>query len=236
MLDRIRDVLRQMRRERSRVTFAAVARRADVSRTFLYQNGEARRLVERAAESAACQTVKDRTEKAAHAEAAWRERALNAEEITKTANLEVRTQRAQIATLLGRIRDLESGLPADTVQRIVSENHSLKLKIRQRTQDNKTLEDRLKAARDNNRFLDKRIADLAAEPLQEREGGGAGDHRRDQQSWYCSGGGCSGHWSRRWSVRRPPDAGPTNWRATPAPMSSSWTSACPNWTVSRRPV
>ncbi|MDQ1051677.1 DUF6262 family protein [Streptomyces sp. V4I2] len=172
MLDRIRDVLGQMRRERSRVTFAAVARRADVSRTFLYHNGEARRLVEDAAESAAGQTVKDRTEKAAHAEATWRERALNAEEIIKAANLEVRAQRAQIATLLGRIRDLESSLPADAVQRIVSENHSLKIKVRQ---DNKTLEDRLKAARDNNRFLDKRIADLETELLQEREGAGAGD-------------------------------------------------------------
>jgi hypothetical protein len=175
MLDRVRDVLGQMRRERSRVTFAAVARRADVSRTFLYQNGEARRLVEDAVESAAGQTIKDRAEKASHAEATWRERALNAEEIIKTANLEVRTQRAQIATLLGRIRDLESILPADAVQRIVSENHSLKLKIRQQTQENKTLEDRLKAARDNNRFLDKRIADLEAELLQEREGVWTGD-------------------------------------------------------------
>lgn len=181
MLDRVRDVLVQMRRERSRVTFAAVARRADVSRTFLYQNGEARRLVEDAAESAAGQTIKDRAEKAAHTEATWRERALNAEEIIKTANLEVRTQRAQIATLLGRIRDLESSLPADAVQRIVSENHSLKLKVRQQTQDNKTLEDRLKAARDNNRFLDKRIADLEIELLQQREGVGAGDQHHAQK-------------------------------------------------------
>ncbi|MDQ0904847.1 hypothetical protein QFZ22_000832 [Streptomyces canus] len=57
MLDRVRDVLGQLRRERSRVTFAAVARGADVSRTFLYQKGEARRLV-------AGQTIKDRPEKA----------------------------------------------------------------------------------------------------------------------------------------------------------------------------
>ncbi|MDQ1065150.1 hypothetical protein QFZ32_000589 [Streptomyces canus] len=64
MLDRVRDVLGQLRRERSRVTFAAVARGADVSRTFLYQKGEARRLVEDAAESAAGQTIKDRPEKA----------------------------------------------------------------------------------------------------------------------------------------------------------------------------
>ncbi|MEU9169806.1 hypothetical protein AB0D34_18695 [Streptomyces sp. NPDC048420] len=39
--------------------------------------------MEDAAESAAGQTVKDRTEKAANAEATWRERALDAEEIIK---------------------------------------------------------------------------------------------------------------------------------------------------------
>ncbi|MFG2732952.1 hypothetical protein [Streptomyces canus] len=50
------------------------------------------------AESAADQTIKDRAEEAAHPEATWRERALNAEKIIKTANLEVLTQRAQIAT------------------------------------------------------------------------------------------------------------------------------------------
>lgn len=37
MLVRVRDALRQIRRERARITIAAVARRADVSRTFLYQ-------------------------------------------------------------------------------------------------------------------------------------------------------------------------------------------------------
>jgi hypothetical protein len=49
MLDRIRDTLRQMRREHAKITVAAAARRADVSRTFLYQNPAARQLVEEAA-------------------------------------------------------------------------------------------------------------------------------------------------------------------------------------------
>lgn len=170
MNGRVRQVLTQMRRERAKITFAAVARRADVSRTFLYQNDEARRLVEGAAAEAAGQFTKDESAKAAQLEASWRERALNAEELLKAAGDEIRSQRRQLATLLGRVRDLEVNLPADAVQRLVSENTTLKVQLRQQKQDNRALEDRLKGARDNNRFLDKRIADLEAELLRAREG------------------------------------------------------------------
>ncbi|MFI7356428.1 DUF6262 family protein [Streptomyces avidinii] len=165
MIGRVRDVLIQMRRERARVTFAAVARRADVSRTFLYQNVTARKLIEDAADQAAGQFSADQATKVANLEAAWRERALNAEEILKATNAEVLTQRAKIGVLLGRMRDLESDLPADAVQRLVSENTTLKDKVRQLARDNKSLDERLKGARENNRFLDKRIADLESQIL-----------------------------------------------------------------------
>ncbi|MFF4383941.1 DUF6262 family protein [Kitasatospora sp. NPDC001547] len=157
---RVRQALTQMRRERAKITYAAVARRADVSRTFLYQNDDARKAVEDAGAEAAGQFTKDESAKAAQLDAAWRERALNAEELVKTMSDEVRSQRRQLATLLGRVRDLEGHLPADAVQRLVSENTTLKVRLRQQTQENRTLEDRLTAARENNRFLDKRIADL----------------------------------------------------------------------------
>ncbi|MEU3622794.1 DUF6262 family protein [Amycolatopsis coloradensis] len=62
MLDRIREALRQMRRERAKITVAAVARRADVSRTFLYQNPTARQLVEDAATATSGQRVRDQAE------------------------------------------------------------------------------------------------------------------------------------------------------------------------------
>ena len=49
MIQRVDRALQQMRRERAPITSAAVARRADVSRSFLYQNADARALVTAAA-------------------------------------------------------------------------------------------------------------------------------------------------------------------------------------------
>jgi hypothetical protein len=167
MLDRIRVALRQMRRERAKVTIAATARRADVSRTFLYQNPEARELVSEAAAAADGQRVRDQADQAAHVEASWRERALNAEEALKRAYEEISLQRNNIGHLLGKIRDLEQDLPEDGIQRIVTDNTTLKQQIRQLTQANNLLTERLKGARDNARFLDKRVADLEAQLIPE---------------------------------------------------------------------
>ncbi|MCX5061697.1 DUF6262 family protein [Streptomyces sp. NBC_00452] len=173
MNERVRDALTQIRRERAKVTFAAVARRADVSRTFLYQNDTARKLVETAAADAAGKARADQTEQAAHLEATWRERALNAEETLKITQAEILAQRAQIAGLLGKVRDLESDLPSDAGQRLISENTTLKDQVRQLRQDHKSLEGRLKSARENNRFLDKRIADLETQLLEAQQIGKA---------------------------------------------------------------
>jgi hypothetical protein len=159
MLQRVDQALRQMKRERASITVAAVARRADVSRTFLYQNHQARNLITAAA---ADRPAVGRDSRPDPAEASWRQRALNAEHELKRAHGEIATQRNQIGELLGRIRDLEHDLPPDGVQRVLAENHTLRAQLRQAAQDNRRLEERLAGARDNNRFLDKRIADLEA--------------------------------------------------------------------------
>jgi hypothetical protein len=52
MLDRVEDALRRMHRDGVPITVRAIARRADVSRTFLYQNPDARQLVTDAASQA----------------------------------------------------------------------------------------------------------------------------------------------------------------------------------------
>lgn len=159
MLHRVDQALRQMRREHARITVAAVARRADVSRTFLYQNDRARDLITAAAG--------DRVARAGGqpdpAEPGWRQRALNAEHELKRAHREITSQRIQIGELLGRIRDLQHDLPDDGVQRVLTENHDLRAQIRQLTRDNRLLTERLAGARDNNRFLDKQIAHLESE-------------------------------------------------------------------------
>ena len=162
MLDRVRTALAAMRRDRTPLTVAALARTAHVSRTFLYQNQQAKALIEQAATTSGRQRPRDSTA-SDPAQGAWRERALNAEAGLTAAQAEIRIQRTRIAELMGKIRDLEHDLPEGSLQRIVAENASLKLQIHQLTQDQQRSHERLTSARQSNRFLDRRVADLEAQ-------------------------------------------------------------------------
>ncbi len=164
-LERVRDVLSRMRREKTPVTVAAVSRRAGVSRTFLYSNTEARALLADAAADTRTRTAQDLADHDMRQEAAWRERALNAEDALKAAHAEIARQRERIGELLGQVRDLEAEWTQETIQRITTENTTLKQRVRQLTADNRTLDERLKAARSNLRFQDRRVADLEAQLL-----------------------------------------------------------------------
>jgi chromosome segregation ATPase len=161
-LDRVREAITQLRRDKTPVTVAAVARRAGVSRTFLYTNPDAKTTVAKAIRETAAQRARLQDEQHDAGEASWRERALNAEHALKTANHEIITQRTRIGELLGRIRDLEAEWTQDAIHRVTTENTTLKQRVRQLTADNRTLDERLKAARSNLRFQDRRIADLEA--------------------------------------------------------------------------
>ena len=165
MLDRIRAALHRMDRTGVKITTAAVARHAEVSRTFLYQNPEARLLVSEAIAGATNDRARQRVDQASHVEATWRERALNAEAALSLAHQEIVIQRNTIARLLGKVRDLENDLPEDGIQRVLTENTTLKQQVRTLTQELQRSQERLHGARDNNRFLDKRVADLEAELL-----------------------------------------------------------------------
>ncbi|MGW4595354.1 DUF6262 family protein [Streptomyces sp. NPDC004457] len=161
MLKRLQTALAAAARDHMPVTIAALARTARVSRTFLYQNQQARALIEQAKRT-------DRphhavSNKSSRAQPAWKERALNAEDALTQAHREIRTQRTRIAELLGKIRDLEHDLPEGSLRRIITENTTLKQHVRQLTQDNQQLQERLTSARQNNRFMDKRIADLESQ-------------------------------------------------------------------------
>ena len=159
-LSRVRDTIARLRREKAPVSVAAVARRARVSRTFLYTNADAKTAVAEALRGSGDQRSQPVVEAADSGEATWRERALNAEDALKAAHAEIYAQRARSGELLGRIRDLEAEWTRDDVQRITSENATLKQRVRQLSIDNRTLDERLNAARSNLRFQDRRIADL----------------------------------------------------------------------------
>ncbi|HZH27333.1 MAG TPA: DUF6262 family protein [Azospirillaceae bacterium] len=168
LLARVRSALAAMRKEQAPVTVRAVERRAGVSRAFLYQNAAARQLVAEAAAQAEGHQARSREEVAAMAEASWRERALNAEDGLRQAVTEIQGQRRHIGELMGHIRDLGLDLPADAVQRLTTENTTLKQQLRTLTSDHHTLTNRLAAARDNNRSLDRKIAELEALLLEQQ--------------------------------------------------------------------
>lgn len=145
-----------------------MAARAGVSRTFLYENPQARRLVEDAISATNEERRVAVAEQDNQVETSWRERALNAEDALAAANREILQQRQRTADLRGQIRDFEQTWSQDGLHRLATENTSLKQRIRQLTDTNSTLEERLQAARSNNRFLDRRIADLETQLLAER--------------------------------------------------------------------
>jgi hypothetical protein len=168
-LHQVRDAVASLRRSKTPVTYPSVARRAGVSRTFLYENRDARALIGEAIVKTAGQRADVLAKTEAQEETSWRERALNAEDALKAAHAEIRTQRTRIGQLLGQLRDIERDLTDDAIQRISSENTTLKQRVRQLTQDNRTLEERLQAARSNVRFADRRIAQLEAQLLEDAQ-------------------------------------------------------------------
>lgn len=125
-LERIHQAIARIRREKAQISVAAVARRADVSRTFLYDNVEARAAVAAAMTQAGEHPARTLAEQNDEREATWRERALNAEDALKAAHTEILTQRTRIGELLGHIRDLEVEWTEETIQRITAENTNLK--------------------------------------------------------------------------------------------------------------
>jgi Family of unknown function (DUF6262) len=162
-LGHVHDAITRLRRDKTPVSVAAIARRAGVSRTFLYTNPDAKTAVAEAIRLSGAgrsRVVTDGDD--GRQEASWRERALNAEDALKAANTEILAQRTRIGELLGRIRDMEAQCGQDEIQRLTTQNTTLKQRVGQLTSDNRTLDERLKAARSNHRFQDRRIADLEA--------------------------------------------------------------------------
>jgi len=174
----VREIVDRMLKDKTPVTMAAVARQAGVSRTFLYGNPSARQIIITAAAKAAGRRAEGHEAERQALEASWRERALNSEDALKAAHAEILRQREQIAELLGQVRDLNTGWAEEDRVRMTTENLALKRASRDQAMEIRGLTDKLAAARENNRFADRRIADLEAhiaEP-QLRQGNEAAQH------------------------------------------------------------
>lgn len=164
-LARVEQAIAHLRRERRRLTVRGIAERADVSPSFLYGNTDARTLVHNAVTNSSSRSDHIAQDTHERIEATWRERALNAEaELTRTQK-EIFTQRQRIGELMGQLRDFEQMVPGENVQVLTTENTTLKRRVQQLTQEHRALQERLEGARSNNRFADRRIADLEAQLL-----------------------------------------------------------------------
>lgn len=162
-LVRIKSVVDQLAKSGGPITVAAVARQADVSRTFLYEHTEARTIVTEATLRARGLRTQTNQAQRDAMEASWRERALNTEEALKNTSTEVVNQRERIAELLGQIAALQGEWTEADVIRITTANVALQREVRALTAERDRLTRRLVAARDNARFADKRIAALEAQ-------------------------------------------------------------------------
>ncbi|MDX3024964.1 hypothetical protein [Streptomyces acidiscabies] len=140
-----------------------------VSRTFLYEHAEAADLVEKAVLKASGRRAEDRHAAQAALDAAWKERALNAEEALKATQDEILAQRRQIGELLGQVRDLSTPWQEQDVVRIMTEHSALTRKVEELNGEKRSLQDRLNASRDNARFADRRIAELEAELIETKD-------------------------------------------------------------------
>jgi hypothetical protein len=77
----------------------------------------------------------------------------------------LKTAHEEIVKQRNHIGDLETEWAEDSILRITTENTTLNQQVRQLANDNQTLDDRLKAARSNVRFQDRRIVELEVQLL-----------------------------------------------------------------------
>ncbi|MCF1512743.1 DUF6262 family protein [Streptomyces glomeratus] len=116
----VETAIAQLRRGRGRLTVRAIAARAGVSATFLYENSQARARVQAAIADSRSRHDQSAVETHERIEATWRERALNAEAELTRAQKEILTQRQRIGELMGRLRDLDQTVPGESIQALVS--------------------------------------------------------------------------------------------------------------------
>jgi len=87
------------------ITRADIARLAGVSRSFTYQNETANTLITSAQSRSRTQLAGRAETITAQQEASWRERALNAEDQTRSLGRELGKHRRLVADLMGQLRD-----------------------------------------------------------------------------------------------------------------------------------
>lgn len=147
----VEQAIRALARAGLPISRAAVAKRAQVSRTFLYENDAAAALIDAALTRTTAQAqVKQEASDDAHT-ASWRERALNAEAALKKYRSDPSEARREIADLLGELRDPDGTWLREDRDRLRAERDTLvseRNQLRQELRRAETQRDSARSAAD----------------------------------------------------------------------------------------
>lgn len=157
----VRKAINSLGRTGVPITRAAVATLAGVSRSFTYENPDARSLIS----AAQARTGSERTTRVdtqtEQQEASWRERALNAEDQARILRQEIAKQRDLVSDLLGRLRDRDGTWIERDRDRLREDNGRLLAERNQLARERSDLQRRLEGARAQvSRLNERRVAEL----------------------------------------------------------------------------
>lgn len=132
---------------------------AGCSRTFLYQNQEARKLIAQAETRMKASPLKDGAASDAVDDANWRERALFAEQQLRTFREKNSSLSRTVADLLGQLRDPDGTWVEDEREQLRQQNETLRAALAAERLARSDAERRLEASRSNVRHLRQKEAD-----------------------------------------------------------------------------
>ena len=143
------------------LTSAAIARLAGVSRSFIYENDQARAHVTAAQARTQIRAAGAIPTATAQQEASWRERALNAEQKARDLQHELTAQRRLTAGFLGQLRQPDGTWLADEQTRLHEENEHLLTDRNQLARERNDLQRKLEAARASlARLTEQKVTEL----------------------------------------------------------------------------
>jgi len=157
----ISKVVKLLGRSGAPITRAAISQLAGVSRSFTYENDDARAIIAAAQTRSQARADDSITTITAQQEASWRERALNAEDRTRELRSEIATLRRLVADLTGQLREPDGTWIEHDRDRLRRENEALLLERNQLVRERAELQRKLDGARANvSRLNEQRVTQL----------------------------------------------------------------------------
>jgi chromosome segregation ATPase len=154
-------VVKLLGRSGAPMTRAAISQLAGVSRSFTYENDDARAIIAAAQTRSQAHADSSIATITAQQEASWRERALNAEDRTRELSREIATQRRLVSDLTGQLREPDGTWIEHDRNRLRRENQTLLLERNQLASERAELQRRLDGARANvSRLNEQRVTQL----------------------------------------------------------------------------